>query len=422
MDHKHFWFYCREIIPHFATFHTTRPKLKDYYKFMNKCETDIVRVKINSTNEPISCTKNGTDIFTQILESHKFTQAVQSCRQGQIPWTLIPRDLLASTIQENLHLADYQFAIPLHEISKYYTLPLSDCLFIDDDVLLARVLIPTRFQAKDKMLNQYKMVRFEPIIFHRDGEFCWIDGLRDKRFVPDSVFPGNLHLTYCSDQEQKLCRVQVNHFSSQDASDRCPQALWVDDEDEILSSCKLNCIPSDKRHFQYQQYNFMDTPDDTFIYALQDDDVGVSVKCANGSQRFNMTGFKYGAWNVTLPCGCEIKGGKVIDFEISAPCHGNFFVEKIIPYHWKNGTNNENSGDQEVKQSLRCECPHNCYSERQNLILWGLSFLLCLTTCILSYFVVILMKWRRDELFKTNRLIYSNVVEGDGESIALAEQ
>jgi hypothetical protein len=115
-------------------------------------------------------------------------------------------------------------------MSKYYKLPLTDCVFIGKDVFVVRVLIPYRFHAKESgeklskriiKKSPYKIIKFEPIIFHnKDGEFCWIDDIRDKRFIADSANPGNLFLTECSDsQEQKLCRISLNHYSSHDAAD-----------------------------------------------------------------------------------------------------------------------------------------------------------------------------------------------------------
>lgn len=323
-------------------------------------------------------------------------------------------------------------------MSKYFKLPLTDCVFVEKDTLVVRVLIPVRFHAKEeedlankeiKSKSAYKIIKFEPIVFHEDGEFCWIDGIRNKRFVTDSAHEGNLYVTECNsgEGEQKLCHIPINHYSSHDAADPCAQALYTDSEQEIVESCVIKCLPVDKRHFNFKYFNFAHTFDDNFIYSVADDELAVKIKC-EGKKPFKIGRLNYAAWNLTLPCGCEITGGgPTIHFEIASPCHDNFIVEKIRPYHWRNISKKGNKTVTSSAQAASSSGGFRFNSARTEdefvelldqrygaytlhyVTLWVIILVLSVTVGLLSYFVVQLREWRKHELFRESRLIYSNV-------------
>jgi hypothetical protein len=155
----------------------------------------------------------------QFMETQKWSQAISNCQKGQIPWTLLDHKSLIEAIKSSTHHS-LNLAIPLDEISKYFNLPLTDCVFVGDESLIVRILIPLNVIS----LHPYRIIRFEPIIFHEDGEFCWFDGIRDKRFIAD--YQDDLYYTDCSDQEQLLCKTSDKYHSSQDKADPCALSLY----------------------------------------------------------------------------------------------------------------------------------------------------------------------------------------------------
>jgi hypothetical protein len=99
--------------------------MKEYYRLIAKCENDIVKIRINLNNtalkleelyhqtfssfvtdywdklQQISKQASSLNMWATLetslllhgfMETQKWTKAIDSCQQGQIPWTVVDHD------------------------------------------------------------------------------------------------------------------------------------------------------------------------------------------------------------------------------------------------------------------------------------------------------------------------------------------
>jgi hypothetical protein len=203
-------------------------------------------------------------------------------------------------------------------------------------------------------------------------------------------------------------------------------------EEDIVKSCFLKCIPADERKSQYSHFDLSYITEDNYIFAATDEKVELRIECEGKTSQI-LPKLEFGAWNITLPCGCKLTGfDDQLEYPVHPPCGQTLSVEKIRPYHWRNMSITKlKMGIEGLDKSLMRDGSESQASSHfmerlderygsssfQLVMLWILVVLLTGTVGFLSFIVFRLHQWKQHEVYKENRLIYS--VGGVGDMVSL---
>lgn len=379
-------------------------------------------------------TLESTTMLHQYMEAQKWNGAVQACKNQQIPWTLINTQSLKEllTSLKNGYMEDsHDFAIPLETISTYFKLPLSDCIFGDDNTFLVRLMVP--LIPNEASFKNY-FVKFRPIPFVTQGKICSL--WNGEESIPFNVGFNGIMPCSCS-KSDIFCRawnteIQDPCSSVQRTQEECLHALASDMEQEITDFCPMKCrsnIPAQPKE-QYRdlilQKNDTDTVKIIPAVVNEDSDRATFVECPG--KRMPIPLLNVGAYQLSIPNQCQI-----VNEESYVPINKSVVanVEKVkvthlMPYHWRNGiTALDSSDDASISFVDKVDRVEGVVP-KMNLIaskleqldqtsnrafsdtfLWLLVLLSLLMNVGLVVVVVQLQYWKKDQVYKNNRLVYS---------------
>ncbi|CAL8095001.1 unnamed protein product [Orchesella dallaii] len=451
------------IEPHFKAFRTSSENIGKYIDALMKCtenRSDSSFQIIDKTNVSISLENMYHYTFTsytadywsnftetiaresaaltmwsllestlmthQYMEAQKWTHAVTTCKNHQIPWTLIDTVSLEQLLSRHRSSFEetHDLAIPLEDISKYFKLPISDCIFGDDNTFNVRLLVP--LIPKEAASKNY-FVKFHPVPFQTQGKVCSLwDGKESVEFnlglngiIPCSCAKSDL---FC-----KGWITQDNCLSSF-VQETCLHSLHSDLEESIVKHCPLKCktIGSEP-----QQYDWVVARNSTHTTKIIPAPIAKSnptvIKCSNGTMTLDLK--SVGAYQIIIPSGCRtetVVGGYDADANYVKSLDG-VSIEQMLPYHWRNSISSQDSSEEDeggnfiesvemlegldskvylLASKLQQLDQYSC-NAISDTFLWLLVLLSIVMNIGLAVIVVHLYKWKKVETYKSSRLVYN---------------
>jgi hypothetical protein len=489
--------HCDEIAPHFSNYYSTEDQLHAYLKYLEKCpfgqnmevisqpHTWIMDKQIYYTmmerfysefyrslpgqgNIDWVVTLNsytaiqGVLLANNYMESNRLKTAFMTCQNGRIPESFIKTTMLQEALKSlkaKVYSKHFKFLWEKDgDLSMYYKLPLTDCVFVDDYKLVVRVLIPVKVTDVDAKLLQLKTFPFverflgntksspvekSEITDQSSGKIklCMLSTLSNMKVVETNS--GLLFETNCKPNE--LCK--SSELDSFLPTDICTSAVAMNNEELIAKHCAIKCFSIDRKSLPIIRRK----SSDTFVAVGISEDK-IFINC-NGQplEKFNLK--NVGALEIKLPCNCQISYGYQT-FRPSEECSNDDSpsVKHILPFQWNkwnisHGDSGKNSTleieenlildglekDEEMKQyayqteggdgpiqgnneknradkQIYVEPTSGPYSTGfliQICLLWILVVILVLTNICLVYQMYVLMQWKKVQVYKDTRIVYS---------------
>lgn len=309
--------------------HTIGNRLSTIHDIVNK----IGLLSTHDSRQLAKTSKYIAWLFTEQFKTIKVLERqdiINSCKQKHIPSFLIPASVLSTDLkklQETLEKEDYKITIPLNNISRYYTLPIAECVLTKADILV-KIQVPVASINSDWKF--YNMITI-PFAWKKDSTCILSHDTTIVAVNNITITPitGRL-LATCDPVVDKLC--YIPRFTSDTLfSTSCPNLLYKGATiEEINNNCYLHCQRNDR--LQVTQINF-----ETFIFTHIKHTL--KITCNNKSISYKIDKIQSGSIQVKVSCDCDIT---IDDLNIPAqfPCIKNAYtkpiVEHILPSIWSN--------------------------------------------------------------------------------------
>lgn len=356
----------------------------------------------------------------QFMETQKLAQAVEICKNYQIPWTLIKSESLKEllkTMKSTLLEDEQDFAIPEENLSKYFKLPLSDCIFGEDNTFIVRILVPL---IPKEAASRNHFVRFHPVSFATQGKLCSI--LNGKESIPFNMGLNGILPCTCA-KSDTFCKGWNSHEECPSSTqESCIQALTSDNQHDVMENCPLQCrnVPATYQH--RQQLEIMIQKNATSKvkiipapFTLRENEP-FYVECSGKKMRLSLE--PEGAYQVSLPVNCKIEvGGGYSTVSGNLTDIGGVHVDHLMPFEWLHGISiHENVGwkddslegvDPKVVSKLH-QLDKYCNRTLGDTLIWLMVLLLLVANICLIVVVLQLYKWKNGQMQKnSSRLIYN---------------
>lgn len=190
-------------------------------------------------------------------EKNRWVHANQDCRQGMIPTSLVTFDKLNHSLSliETMTRRTNQnvLSIDFGQVSKYFTLPLTDCTHTED-TLVVRILIPILKISREKSLE---LIHLEAIPLEYMNYYCF-PKLAKSETGQDTIvgnkagngasyifdrLNGLAYRTLC--EPNKLCKISDEQLNETN-SDFCVSALLSKKLIGVDKLCEFYCMPKEK--------------------------------------------------------------------------------------------------------------------------------------------------------------------------------
>jgi hypothetical protein len=287
-----------------------------------------------------------------LMESQRWAGAMSSCQAGRIPHTLVTSQKLTSIlsrIQTRILVRGYKLSLPMDEPSKYYKLPLTDCVLVDQTSLLVRILIPV---VEEQAVFEHLSMGALPFLSRTEDQICFVSKISDKEFVED-LSSGQRLESSCNGGQ--LCRLPRYASDWPFAVDHCLTSYLNGSHEAMAQHCHLECM-------LYTGHNpiFRTVNASTLVVAGNLRPGSLSVHCEGkelevlqlpSASDGNSTFGSSGSLRIHLPCNCKLNFNRRVIFRSgSAHCGWNNETEvtHILPFAWKPHASNRNSSAEDV--------------------------------------------------------------------------
>lgn len=267
-----------------------------------------------------------------------FQQITQKCHLKFLPPNAVSRSLLASTLEKLSQSArrhNLQLAIPISELRKYYSLPLTTCQ-LNNDTVTYTLRVP--LHSSDQNYIIYDMI---PIAFKNDNELCQLR--IEKSLLITHSKNNELHvlsgytLENCRPQD-KLCK--LGH-ALWDRNYACITALFRKSSVETLNKyCTFTCTTDIPDEFSLPKI----FPVDAREFIISNPSFNTLLRYPNESLiKLHDPLPENGASYVRLPCDVQLiekKENKIITLiDKLVPCIEHELLQeklitRILPAQW----------------------------------------------------------------------------------------
>lgn len=278
-------------------------------------------------------------VQNSVLSAHALhnSEIMQDCRSHKIPnLIVIPKVLKVDLKRLNTILSDsnQELAIPLSDISKYYKLPLCDCVISNSDLTI-HIRIPITQKG-----STWKLYELLTTPFAWNNETCVI--MHDTMYlaVSETSTDGNLAmrpvsgtgLHNCKPYEHRLC--YIPRFSADNTyGPQCAFSMYQGASvKELASVCAFRCHSS-------RALVISEVQEDTYV--ITHPKPKTAVNCDSDTYPILESALDQpGALQVTLPCHCSLTMRNISLIpkrfpcsRIGAPKQG---IIHVLPATWSN--------------------------------------------------------------------------------------
>lgn len=411
--------------------------LEERYHYTFMSFTSDYWKRLGTAQEAVSLTSwsalQATLMTHQFMEAQKIVEAMQTCSHSRIPWTLIDSSSLKeflTTLRNGFMEDSHDFAIPLEDISKYFQLPLTECIFGTDNTLVVTIKVP--ILPKQAAFKNY-FVKYRPLPFVSQGKICSLWNGVDSE--PFNVGFNGILPCHCMESDL-FCKGWNTEGCSpiQQQKEECLRALAGDLEQEIVDSCQLKCrsingklLNADRQLDIVLQSNETDIVRIIPGYVNDTADKAAYVTCT-GNKNMPIPLQDVGAYELSMPRNCSILIRKTyIPTNLTVSFLERVNLTHLMPYHWRGGVSVDSSdGDESGKSFIDNVEKLEGVSPKINLIaskvasleyetsrplndifLWLFVLMSLIMNVCLAVVVHQLYMWRKEQIYKANRLVYS---------------
>lgn len=273
----------------------------------------------------------------QITRAIKKQSILNSCRQHQIPIAILNPTVLSedlAKLENELKLSNQGLAIPIKEISKLYHLPVSECAFTKNKILV-HIKIPITHKGQYWELFELVTTPFAWL-----NQTCIIN--HDTLYLAVAKNPNQLNndlrqisgsgLHHCKPYHDKLCflpRFSADTLKGPACAKKLYRGATVED---INHHCPMNC---------HKSTTTIISELDEEIYIITHPKPVTAINCPQNSKQLPPSAYSSpGALKIRLPCNCELTTNKEILIPKRFPCPEALPNEAIfthmIPAAWSN--------------------------------------------------------------------------------------
>lgn len=255
----------------------------------------------------------------------------EDCQNNKIPENLLPaselrQDLLQ--LQEKLRFRSLDIAIPIHRINFIYSLPISQCHFENESIIL-EIRIPVR-----KLQSSYRVFKYEPIPLLWQDKVCELATddfivIKENRanYIVDTK--NNPHCEY---MKSNLCHIPRFRANSSVASTCARYLLNGTNLSQMKTFCEFHC------------YARPDLPVVTQLavnkFLITNVDSTAHIFCKNTSNTRQLDRILVGTMELHLPCDCQLLQGEDVIIDSVELCDSRDLPSPIavhlIPLPWTN--------------------------------------------------------------------------------------
>ncbi|CAG7834372.1 unnamed protein product [Allacma fusca] len=258
--------FCNKIQKHFPGIYTNVTDIRQYFKDLQKCankypvdwrnvdyqydirspfskmeynfystffqpvtnRTGDIRLLASASLSNSRTAIQGSVMASFYAERNRWNFAVATCFQNKLPPSLVTQDKLEEilgSIDGDAHIT----SISNDSISKYFSLPLTDCTHTNDEFIV-RLLIPMISSSREK----YRLISVHPIQFQVGNTFC---ALKSSKGPSMYLFDVEQQLAFKSICEpNELC-----DLNSHTEIDLCMSAIFAKNVTGMLTFCQYKC-------------------------------------------------------------------------------------------------------------------------------------------------------------------------------------
>lgn len=230
--------------------------IQDIHSLMNLLDTKLseIHTEVDNKFSPIEQRQRTFDLyihistimFNYLVEYHKISSVLQSCKNHQLPSILVSQDILKNDLtklEKTASKLNQELTLPISNLIPYYHLKLINCHIINNQ-LEVELKVPLKIKKTEFQLYEYTPLKF------RSHDFQLCEWAQDTATL---IFEVNTQAVYtlmgkdlqeCNPQKH-LCKVPQTRTSNQ--VPQCARSLFLEKQlNEILKTCVFQCEPNHK--------------------------------------------------------------------------------------------------------------------------------------------------------------------------------
>lgn len=260
---------------------------------------------------------------------------INACKQHQIPPTVLHPDVLQKdlvTLQNELKASNHFLAISIHDLTRYFHLPICDCT-VSKNLLTVSVKIPISqapvpWNLVELVTTPFKWKNQTCTIMHSSIYLAVLESNSNTFSQIRAITGTSLH--QCRPYHDKLCHIP--RFSSDTYhGPLCAIQMYKGASGEELARiCEMTCHPS-------TSLIITETAEDEYMLAhpIQN----TTIECPQSTSPLPQGAYTTpGAIEIHLPCSCSVQVNKEILIPSRYPCDGaaspSAQVTHILPAMW----------------------------------------------------------------------------------------
>lgn len=317
-------------------------EIPDYTEYFDMMQHNFVSTFFLNSSDPGELVNNliglqGLHLQSIYSELTRVREAVLSCQNSMIPQSFLKYSRLEKGLTElRPKLLKLRHSVSTPSISKLYKMPIADCIFAGNS-LIVQILLP----VVRSDLN-YALLKVNNPIFLYENRLCKVEpGKSTGQIISDDEPPTKYYLyekntkvvvsTECTPGDTDLCH--ISDQTSRPMINRCMtsvlnQSLLV--PDNVRYYCNLKCesepLPDAFSKLIIPIIQRISTS--KFVVAVNRITT-LLIKC-EGKPDELVSPQEYGAVEISLACGCYLMWHSE-KFEARVPCANTVFIRHVVP-------------------------------------------------------------------------------------------
>lgn len=278
-------------------------------------------------------------ILKQFTDYERDTSTHLHCKLHKIPTTIIKPDIIRNDLQKlsaTLLKDGYELVIPIHDISAYFNLPITECQFSKTKILI-KIKVPIQ-----EHMAEWKLFQYIPIHFKFENLICQI--FSEKTYVTINsnnnehrVISG-VGLQHCDPPVTDLC---YNPRFSSDIilSPKCVESIFKNKPLEVINQyCYFQCITQNKDKPTIIKEIGIN------IFAITNPQPTLKIKKEENKKiiltNLNINYNHPGLIKIHLPCNHELIKNTQVIIPKMYPCElsnrNKLKINRVLPISWTN--------------------------------------------------------------------------------------
>lgn len=317
-------------------------EIPDYTEFFDMMQHNFVSTFFLNSSDPGELVNNliglqGLHLQSIYSELTRVREAVLSCQNNMIPQSFLKYSRLEKGLTElRPKLLRLRHSVSTPSISKLYKMPIADCIFAGNS-LIVQILLPV---VRSDL--SYALLRVNNPFFLYENRLCKVEpGKSSGQIISDDEPPTKYYLyerntkavvsTECTPGDTNLC--QISDQTSRPMINRCMtsvlnQSLLVPDNVRYYCNLKCESEPLSDAFSKLILPIIQRISTSKFVVAVNRITT-LLIKC-EGKPDELVSPQEYGAVEISLACGCYLMWHSE-KFEARVPCANTVVIRHVVP-------------------------------------------------------------------------------------------